>query len=71
MGQPLAGNKDNQEDKKPLFDTVDTLKDTLRIFVEMVGGQLNPATGLKDDGITVNASRPHRCAHRSPATASG
>ncbi|MEY4764912.1 MAG: argininosuccinate lyase, partial [Pseudomonadota bacterium] len=31
-GQPLAYNKDNQEDKEPLFDTVDTLKDTLRIF---------------------------------------
>jgi argininosuccinate lyase len=37
-GQPLAYNKDNQEDKEPLFDTVDTLKDTLRIFREMVGG---------------------------------
>ena len=46
-GQPLAYNKDNQEDKEPLFDTVDTLKDTLRIFAEMVGGQLNPATGGK------------------------
>ncbi len=31
-GQPLAYNKDNQEDKEPLFDTVDTLNDTLRIF---------------------------------------
>ena len=37
-GQPLAYNKDNQEDKEPLFDTVDTLKDTLRIFIEMVAG---------------------------------
>ena len=37
-GQPLAYNKDNQEDKEPLFDTVDTVKDTLRIFAEMVGG---------------------------------
>ena len=37
-GQPLAYNKDNQEDKEPLFDTVDTLKDTLRIFAEMVAG---------------------------------
>ena len=36
--QPLAYNKDNQEDKEPLFDTVDTLKDTLRIFAEMVAG---------------------------------
>jgi argininosuccinate lyase len=55
-GQPLAYNKDNQEDKEPLFDTVDTLKDTLRIFAEMVGGQLNPATGKKEGGITVNAA---------------
>jgi argininosuccinate lyase len=37
-GQPLAYNKDNQEDKEPLFDTVDTLKDTLRIFADMVPG---------------------------------
>ena len=37
-GQPLAYNKDNQEDKEPLFDTVDTLRDTLRIMAEMVGG---------------------------------
>lgn len=37
-GQPLAYNKDNQEDKEPLFDTVDTLKDTLRIFADMAGG---------------------------------
>ena len=44
-GQPLAYNKDNQEDKEPLFDTVDTLKDTLRIFAEMVGGiSVNPET---------------------------
>ena len=42
-GQPLAYNKDNQEDKEPLFDSVDTLKDTLRIFAEMVGGiQVKP-----------------------------
>ena len=37
-GQPLTYNKDNQEDKEPLFDTVDTLRDTLRILAEMVGG---------------------------------
>ena len=37
-GQPLAYNKDNQEDKEPLFDTVDTVVDTLRIFAEMVAG---------------------------------
>ena len=37
-GQPLAYNKDNQEDKEPLFDTVDTVVDTLRIFAEMAAG---------------------------------
>ncbi|WP_087724576.1 argininosuccinate lyase [Pandoraea sp. PE-S2T-3] len=37
-GQPLAYNKDNQEDKEPLFDTVDTVIDTLRIFADMVPG---------------------------------
>jgi argininosuccinate lyase len=37
-GQPLAYNKDNQEDKEPLFDTVDTLAGTLRILAEMVAG---------------------------------
>lgn len=34
--QPLAYNKDNQEDKEPLFDTVDTLKACLRIFADMI-----------------------------------
>ena len=37
-GQPLAYNKDNQEDKEPLFDTVDTLTASLRVFGEMLGG---------------------------------
>ena len=56
-GQPLAYNKDNQEDKEPLFDTVDTLKDTLRIFAEMVGG------------ITVRADAMERAALKGYATA--
>jgi argininosuccinate lyase len=56
-GQPLAYNKDNQEDKEPLFDTVDTLKDTLRIFAEMMGG------------ITVSASAMQAAARRGYATA--
>jgi argininosuccinate lyase len=56
-GQPLAYNKDNQEDKEPLFDTVDTLKDTLRIFAEMVGG------------ITVKPEAMERAALRGHATA--
>jgi argininosuccinate lyase len=68
-GQPLAYNKDNQEDKEPLFDTVDTLKDTLRIFSEMIGGQLNPATGQKEGGITVNAQAMEQAALRGYATA--
>jgi argininosuccinate lyase len=34
--QPLAYNKDNQEDKEPLFDTIDTLRDTLAIFADML-----------------------------------
>ncbi len=43
-GQPLAYNKDNQEDKEPLFDTADTLLETLRIFTDLVGGiQVRPA----------------------------
>jgi len=37
-GQPLAYNKDNQEDKEPLFDAIDTVTDTLRIFIEMIPG---------------------------------
>ncbi len=68
-GQPLAYNKDNQEDKEPLFDTVDTLKDTLRIFSEMVGGQVNPATGQKEGGITVNAQAMEDAAKKGFATA--
>jgi argininosuccinate lyase len=56
-GQPLAYNKDNQEDKEPLFDTVDTLKDTLRIFAEMAGG------------ITVQPEAMEKAALRGYATA--
>jgi argininosuccinate lyase len=37
-GQPLAYNKDNQEDKEPLFDAVDTLKDCLAVFAPLVAG---------------------------------
>ncbi len=45
-GQPLAYNKDNQEDKEPLFDTVDTLRDCLRAFADMV-----PAIEVKADHL--------------------
>jgi argininosuccinate lyase len=37
-GQPLAYNKDNQEDKEGLFDSADTVRDTLTLFIDMVGG---------------------------------
>ena len=37
-GQPLTYNKDNQEDKEPLFDATDTLADTLAIFAQMIAG---------------------------------
>ena len=37
-GQPLAYNNDNQEDKEGLFDTADTVRDTLTIFIDLVGG---------------------------------
>jgi argininosuccinate lyase len=56
-GQPLAYNKDNQEDKEPLFDTVDTLRDTLRIFADMVAG------------IVVKADAMERAALKGYATA--
>lgn len=56
-GQPLAYNKDNQEDKEPLFDTVDTVRDTLRIMAEMV------------QGITVDATAMEHAALRGHATA--
>ena len=68
-GQPLAYNKDNQEDKEPLFDTVDTLKDTLRIFSEMIGGQTNSQTGQKEGGISVNASAMQAATKKGYATA--
>ena len=68
-GQALAYNKDNQEDKEPLFDTVDTLKSTLRIFAEMIGGQAHPATGVREGGIVVHAEAMERAALAGYATA--
>ncbi len=47
-GQPLAYNKDNQEDKEPLFDAVDTVKDCLRAFADMIPAlQPKPAVMLE------------------------
>ena len=56
-GQPLTYNKDNQEDKEPLFDTVDTLAATLRVMAEMVAG------------IIVKPEAMQRAAQRGYATA--
>ncbi|MFN9478730.1 MAG: argininosuccinate lyase [Betaproteobacteria bacterium] len=46
-GQPLTYNKDNQEDKEPLFDTVDTLRETLRALAEMIPGIEADAAALR------------------------
>ncbi len=35
-GQPLAYNKDNQEDKEPLFDVIDTLRGSLKVYADMM-----------------------------------
>ena len=47
-GQPLAYNKDNQEDKEPLFDAVDTVTDTLRIFAAMIPGVATRPESMAD-----------------------
>jgi argininosuccinate lyase len=80
-GQPLAYNKDNQEDKEPLFDTIDTVSDTLRIFADMIGAiTVKPdmmrqaalqgyatATDLAD--YLVKRGLPFRAAHEAVARA--
>lgn len=50
--QPLAYNKDNQEDKEPLFDAIDTVKDCLRAFADMV-----PAIESKKESMYEAAKR--------------
>ena len=59
-GQPLAYNKDYQEDKEPLFDTVDTLSGTLRILAQMIGGQKDAQSGLYSGALQV---KPHAMEH--------
>jgi argininosuccinate lyase len=80
-GQPLAYNKDNQEDKEPLFDVADTLTATLAIFVDLVGGirvkadrmrqaaaeGFSTATDLAD--YLVRRGLPFRDAHEAVARA--
>jgi len=56
-GQPLAYNKDNQEDKEPLFDTVDTVTTSLAVYTEMLGG------------VTVNREAMREAAREGYATA--
>ncbi len=56
-GQPLAYNRDNQEDKEPLFDTVDTLAMSLAVFAEML------------PGIQVNRAAMEEAARQGHATA--
>jgi argininosuccinate lyase len=68
-GQPLTYNKDNQEDKEPLFDTVDTLSDTLRIMADMIGGVHDPEKGSRAGGIVVKKDAMERAALRGYATA--
>ncbi|MEL6710701.1 MAG: argininosuccinate lyase [Pseudomonadota bacterium] len=55
--QPLAYNKDNQEDKEPLFDTVDTLRGSLKVFADML------------PGITCQRAAMYRAAQQGFATA--
>ncbi|HUN94037.1 MAG TPA: argininosuccinate lyase [Burkholderiaceae bacterium] len=55
--QPLAYNKDNQEDKEPLFDTADTLLDTTRIFAALV-----PGIVVRPDAMRAAAERGHATA---------
>lgn len=56
-GQALAYNKDNQEDKEPLFDTVDTVLDSLTLYTDMMGG------------LSVNADKMRAAAREGFATA--
>jgi argininosuccinate lyase len=80
--QPLAYNKDNQEDKEPLFDAVDTLADSLAVMTDLVANGLEPnaarmrdaaregfstATDLAD--YLVRKGMPFRDAHEAVARA--
>ena len=56
-GQPLAYNKDNQEDKEPLFDTIDTLRGSLKVFADMV-----PAIAVQRTAMLASASRGYATA---------
>lgn len=80
-GQPLAYNKDNQEDKEGLFDAADTIRDTLTIFVDMVGGIRVKAGAMREAAMQgfatatdladylVKKGTPFRDAHETVAHA--
>jgi len=55
--QPLAYNKDNQEDKEPLFDTIDTLRGCLRTYADML-----PAIEVKRDRLRAAAAQGYATA---------
>ena len=67
-GQPLAYNKDNQEDKEPLFDTADTVIDTLRIYADMMGST-TAADGTKVFNVRVKAEAMKSALRQGYATA--
>lgn len=80
-GQPLAYNKDNQEDKEGLFDAADTIRDTLTIFVDMIGGITVKADAMREAALQgfatatdladylVKKGLPFRDAHETVALA--
>ncbi len=80
-GQPLAYNKDNQEDKEPLFDTADTLLMTLEIYADMLRGIIVNKANMRQAALEgfatatdladylVKKGMPFRDAHEAVALA--
>ena len=50
-GQPLAYNKDNQEDKEPLFDTIDTVKGCLKVYADMMAQIKLKPDNMREDAL--------------------
>ncbi|HPX88292.1 MAG TPA: argininosuccinate lyase [Methylophilaceae bacterium] len=67
--QPLAYNKDNQEDKEPLFDTADTLLVTLEIYADMLRLPVIENGVVIKAGFTVNKENMRQAASEGFATA--
>ena len=79
--QPLAYNKDNQEDKEPLFDAMDTLRETLAVLAELIPGLIVNAAAMRsaaEEGFAtatdfadylVRKGLPFRDAHEAVARA--